>query len=272
MKVSTLLDHAHRLLARSRIATATALKVRNQVRCVIKYHLGETPDRSNNGEAWLIRLAATKGSSFVDVGANVGDWTALWLESDPAPSIGLLFDPSETASAALSARFAGVRTLSVLALGVSDEPGQQTFFEEPAAGERSSFVKGTSDLVRPQQRQVTTIDAELSARQVASLDFLKIDVEGYDLHVLRGARGYIAKRAIGFVQFEYNVDWAIAGSTLAAAYELLSGYGYEVFLLRSDGLWRFDYPRYGEFFSYSNFVAVSPDRLDQVRSHVRGMI
>jgi FkbM family methyltransferase len=272
MSVYALLDRLQRRLGRSRIATRAAVKIRNQARCIIKYHLGETPDRSKNGEAWLIQLAATTGSTFVDVGANVGDWTALWLQVDPTPALGLLFDPSEVAAAALSTRFGAFSSLSILPFGVSDRRGEATFFEEPEAGERSSFVKGTSNQGRPKQRLLTTIDAELSARDVTSLNFLKIDVEGYDLHVLRGAREYLARRAIGFVQFEYNVEWALAGSTLAAALDLLSSYGYEVFLLRSDGLWRFDYPQYGEFFNYSNFVAVAPEESKRIQGYVRGVI
>lgn len=93
---------------------------------------------------------------------------------------------------------------------------------------------------------------------------LKIDAEGYDLHVLLGARGLLESRRIGVVQFEYNAPWARAGSTLSFAFQLLRGAGYRVFLLKAGGLYRFEPDRVGEYFHYSNFVAL---RLD-VEAHI----
>ena len=61
---------------------------------------------------------------------------------------------------------------------------------------------------------MTTIEAELARRGWKGSDYLKIDVEGYDLHALRGAGAMLTERKFGIVQFEYNVPWAEAGSTL----------------------------------------------------------
>ena len=44
---------------------------------------------------------------------------------------------------------------------------------------------------------------------IAGIDFMKIDTEGHELHVLEGARGLLSKQAIGAIQFEYggcNID------------------------------------------------------------------
>jgi hypothetical protein len=105
---------------------------------------------------------------------------------------------------------------------------------------------------------VTTLDEELAARGIAEVDLLKIDAEGYDLHVLRGAERCLAARAVAVVQFEYNRPWLFARSTLGEALRLLEDHGYEVHLLRRDGLHAFDYDREREFFGYANFVALSP--------------
>lgn len=59
------------------------------------------------------------------------------------------------------------------------------------------------------------------------------------------------------MKLEYNSPWAHAGSTLADALRLLSECGYEVFLLKADGLFRIRYELYGEYYAYSSYVAVS---------------
>ena len=61
-----------------------------------------------------------------------------------------------------------------------------------------------------------------------------------------------------FVQFEYSHDWIPASSTLKAAMSYLESFGYEVCLLKSDGLYTLNYGWYGEYFQYSNFLAISP--------------
>ncbi len=95
---------------------------------------------------------------------------------------------------------------------------------------------------------------------------MKIDVEGYDLHALRGAGAKLAEGKFGIVQFEYNVPWAEAGSTLAAALSLFGQAGYQVFLLRAGGLSEVNYPRYREYFGYSNYIAFAPEWLERVKS------
>jgi hypothetical protein len=66
--------------------------------------------------------------------------------------------------------------------------------------------------------------------------------------------------------------WALAGGTLGEAVSLFGRSGYRVFALKSAGLFAFDYARYGDFFRYSNFVAVSPCLLPSVSGLVRGSI
>jgi hypothetical protein len=49
---------------------------------------------------------------------------------------------------------------------------------------------------------------------------------------------------------------ARAGATLSAALALFERYGYDSFLLKQDGLYRFDYDTFGEFLTYANFVSI----------------
>lgn len=273
MNVLSILNYVHRFLGRSRLAVRFAILLRNQARCVIKYHLNEDTNQLINGEALLIQAVSSSTFTFIDVGANVGDWTALLLKSAPENIQGLLFDPSDYAIKNLRQRYNQLPNIKVIQAAVSDTPGKMDFFEEAAAGETSSLLMEFSNKNATKKlTNVTTLAIEVEKFQWENIDLLKIDAEGYDLHVLRGAVELLAKHKVGIIQFEYNAPWALAGSSLTAAYNLLESYGYKMFLLKSSGLFEFRYLVYGEFFSYSNFVAVSPYKCSSIQSLIRGCI
>jgi FkbM family methyltransferase len=267
---ASLFDHVHRTLGRARWSSSLAVKVRNQARAIVKYHLSDGHDPSRNGEAWLIKEAAQPGSVFVDAGANVGAWTSLWLERDPFPRAGLLLDPASVAVATLARRFGHLPQLKILSSGVADASGELTFFERANAAETAGFtpLEGGVPVARP----VTTIDEECDREDLENIDFLKIDVEGYDFHAIRGAARRLSSQAVSVLQFEYGEAWAEAGSTLRAAISYLKRHGYLTLLLKRDGLWHLDYERYGEYFAYSNYVSLSPGAQERLGLLIRGVI
>ncbi|HTV73579.1 MAG TPA: FkbM family methyltransferase [Candidatus Acidoferrales bacterium] len=151
--------------------------------------------------------------------------------------------------------------------------------------QRSRFSKKTAPVkaahfyrtffVSPDQSNVSnvhTLDAALTALGWDEVDLLKIDAEGYDLQVMRGAESLIKSRRIGVIQFEYNRAWQLVGDTLRGAYLLLEEAGYKIFVLKRDGLFTLDYKLYEEYFEYTNFVAVAPGRMSQFKERVRGLI
>jgi FkbM family methyltransferase len=277
----TVLDMGQRLVARSSLGVRIAVAIRNQCRCVIRYHLAESPNAKETGERWLLQKSASlptpDGAAVkhvVDVGANVGEWLELVAATHgDHPFAALAFEPSQSALTLLQARFGADPGVHILNVALGDEPGVQSFFEEVAAGKGSSFVPGFLRAAGSSRAvQVTTLDEAVSARGWEHVDMLKIDAEGYDLRVLRGAKHLLALRRIGVVQFEYNRSWQLAGDTLHAAYTFLEASGYRVYVLKRDGLFELNYRLYEEYFEYTNFVALSPASLPHFNEHLRGTI
>jgi hypothetical protein len=164
-------------------------------------------------------------------------------------------------------------TVEIVEAAVGNCHGSMPFYEEPGAGVRSSLIASEGgDRVRKRSVTVTTIDTELAKRGWEGVDFLKVDAEGYDSKVLQGASSLIRERRVRLIQFEYNSTWAAAGDTLAKAIKTLEGNKYSVYLVRPEGLFSFDYGRYGEYYSYSNYLAVSPDSIAHVSSMLKGWI
>ena len=249
-----------RKLARYPVAVRAAAAVRNLAQVVVATSLSDGLDPRHNGEHLLMDVYGPRCRVIVDVGANVGDWSATMLARARPDARALLFEPSTSAQRRLRTRFAGDARVDIIEAAVSDRGGTAVFHEEPAAGETSSLLANEAlPDARAREVNVTTLDDELARLRVTAVDILKVDAEGFDLHVLRGAERLLAARAIALVQFEYNRPWLFARSTLGEALRLLESHGYVVRLLRRDGLHELDYERVRETFGYANLVAFVPE-------------
>ncbi|MBD2093921.1 FkbM family methyltransferase [Trichocoleus sp. FACHB-591] len=267
------LDYLHRVLGHSPFIVRLAILLRNQAQCIVNHHISEGADSLKNGEMWLVQLVAPSSFVFIDVGANLGNWSSYFLKSAPKLKKGILFEPSDYTFSKLKDRFSLNKEIKIVKSAVSDKLGEMPFFEEPQAGETSSLVSGVSNSKSIKKIvPVTTLDIEVERYGLEYIDFLKVDAEGYDLHVLRGASSLLLAQKIGIIQFEYGRAWALAGSTLASASSMLENFGYEVFLLKKDGFYQIDYKVYGEYFAYSNFIAISPHRVSSLQPYFKGKI
>jgi FkbM family methyltransferase len=254
-------DGGHKLLARSRLATRLAVTLKNQCEMIIGARLGASHLLADSGEQWLSRQVAPHAAYFVDVGANVGEWTLMFAAQMARLPAGLVFEPHPGTVVRLRAALqaAGLDACEVIEAAAADKAGSAPFYAEANCGETSSLhaiaPHGTASIVSV---KLCRLDDELSRRQIAEIDVLKIDAEGHDFFVMLGSESYIATRRIKLIQFEYNAAWIEAGATLTRAIAYLELHGYVVRLLRPEGLCEFDVGRCGEYFKYSNFVAFVP--------------
>lgn len=261
----SILGKLQRSLSKSALARKLALSVRNQAECILAYYLGESADQRVNGEELVARHFAPHCETFVDVGANAGAWTSMWLRFAPAACRGILFEPLPDMQKELLRLFEG-SSITVLNAAAGDEEGTMPLAVDKTFSETSSLVAAVTDhqsVFCP--TQVCRLDKVLLEHGMKQVDFLKVDAEGFDSRVLKGARDLISNGAIKTIQFEYNSMWAAAGSTLTETTAWLEQHGYKVFLLRSTGLHKLDWAVFGEFYRYSNFLAVSEEAMPSAR-------
>jgi FkbM family methyltransferase len=262
-------DWAARTVARSTLLSKLAVKVRNQSDRVIAYHLGQSAHWDANGEFALLECLLPEVKAFVDVGANVGEWSQFMMDHGAVQ--GFLFEPSAQCAQALRTRFAEMKCV-VKEAAMSDSVGTAQFAEECGCGETSSLIKSPTQEergnVHTRTVRVTTLDAEFPAP--AMIDFLKIDTEGFDFKVLKGASSLLERTR--FVQFEYNASWVYAGSSLYEAIQFLPSLGFSMYLVRSTGLHPFRYEFWGDYFGYSNFFLCREADLDVVRPLLRAPV
>jgi FkbM family methyltransferase len=242
------------VIARSQIGVWCVVKVNNQCKAILgRAHGSTVTDMAVNGEAAIFDHISKSTRLVVDVGANRGEWAQMALKNMAVESC-LLFEPSISALNALQQRFAAEPRAIIVGAAAGDCDGHLPFYEEPGAGETSTLVAGESLGGEERTVQVTTLQTQIDRLGWPTIDYLKIDAEGYDFHVLKGARQLLEHKRVALGQFEYGKAWASSGSTLAYAVKWLEDVGYQCFLLKNRRLY---IPRpdvYGEYFGYSNYV------------------
>jgi FkbM family methyltransferase len=215
---------------------------------------------ARNGEYWLldaiVRRAAGSSLTLLDVGANVGDWTAHalgCLARRARPGSVHAFEPAPAAHARLARRFADEPRVIAHPMALSDRRGTAPLY---LVGE----LAGTNSLVdqgigSPLPVAVTRVDDYLMEHAIERVTFLKSDTEGLDLAVLRGGLGALDAGRIDAWQFEYNARWVYARAFLRDVFELIAARPYVLGKLFGDGVELFDawHPELERYFE-TNFV------------------
>lgn len=225
-------------------------------------------DPAVNGEHALQRwvLAGTpSGEPFtaLDVGANLGTWSRALLSSAGSRPVRLhAFEPADEAHRRLLASLPD--TARVNRLAVSDACRRASLhLVGPTAGTNSLHAADSGLTVQP--IQTVTIDRYLSEHAIERVDLLKVDTEGHDFAVLRGAGAAFAAGAIGVVQFEYNHRWVYARRYLKDVFDLLGPLGYRIGKLTPAGVERYpDWDPELETFIEGNYVACSAAQAERL--------
>jgi len=232
----------------------------------------------NNGESslqrWILKLSPTGRQIHVlDVGANVGRWSgAMLTAAQQAGRLGDLhlhaFEPSSYTFAILSEALDG-HPVSLHCAALSDRCGSAALYVlAPGAGANSLHAPaGPSTGGQIENVATTTIDSYIDRSGLEHVTLVKIDAEGHDLAVLRGAQALFTQKRISVVQFEYNHRWVYARAFLRDAFELLEPLGYRLGKLTPQGV-EF-YPGWDaelEKFVEGNYVACVPEVAEQLPS------
>lgn len=150
-------------------------------------------------------LPGYRASTVFDVGANIGQSAQKFRKWFPQAQI-YCFEPVTTSFAALQHRLKGRQNVHCfqLALGATNGTGQ---IRLDGMAEMFSLVP---DAVEPAQTPaaaletvaLTSLDAFCTNHAIQQINYLKIDTEGYDLEVLKGAEQMLQAQQIDLVQVE----------------------------------------------------------------------
>lgn len=186
----------------------------------------------------VLDAALGPGDVFADVGANLGLYTLWGARRVGSTGCVVAFEPVPETRAALERNVAlnGFRQVEVVPAGVGAAADRITLYRHPgASGVTSRYASAQGRAI---EVPVTTLDATF-ARRPRLPRLVKIDVEGMELEVLRGATAILAAEDAPIVVLEASVDTiAAAGTSYADLTGWLAGLGYGVWALRRTGLVR----------------------------------
>ena len=171
------------------------------------------------------------GMTVVDVGANAGYYTLLSARSVGSTGRVLAFEPGPSLCARLRKTIAtnNISHVSLMQMALGSSPGQATLYMSAKSYHCNTpslldaWADGESTSV-----EIRTLDNCLDDGDVQIVDLLKIDVEGYEVQVLRGASEALRAGRIRAVLCEVNPWWLEkAGSTPKELFNLLESFGFK---------------------------------------------
>lgn len=186
-----------------------------------------------------LSLIIPPGTVAFDVGANHGDYSLAVLEILRPQKI-YAFEPSSAAFEILRSKV-DENVVKPIRIGVGSEPGKATLHNSTPGASIGSMLDLRSpfapfDPTFDETVEVTTVDIFCQQHGIECIGLLKIDVEGMEFEVLKGAISMIDRGAITSIQFEFGVGNVEARVFLRDFFDLLGG-KYDLFRIVSDGLW-----------------------------------
>lgn len=176
----------------------------------------------------------TKGLDIIfDVGGNVGQTVDRFKEYYPQATI-YTFEPVAETFQVLKknmAKYKGVHCENV-ALGQEQGQIEMILNDAPLSGKNSLNKKpaGSRPDAPRQMIQMNTLDHFAKTRNIEHIDMLKIDTEGWELNVIKGADQFIKQRAIDFLFCEVGFNRSNHQNTyFSDLNEYLIQYGYHLY-------------------------------------------
>jgi FkbM family methyltransferase len=176
---------------------------------------GRPGARADKSVLRRVKRAGEKPLVIFDVGANRGDYVQLALvQFANQPLMIHAFEPSAAAFAELSRRWAARNEVVLSNTALGSEAGERTLYCDVAGSELGSLYQRLIEhhdlhLTSRELVRVETLDAYCAAHGIERIHLLKLDVEGHELEVLRGAGRMLEQKRIAMVSFEFggaNVD------------------------------------------------------------------
>ena len=177
---------------------------------------------------------------LLDVGGNIGQWCETFLGFFPKTTV-MGFEPVPEVFQQYKNRFLrnpGVRAFQV---ALSDRAGEASIHVGEALG-LSSLTEYSPALkplgVRFSRTEMVVLDTldryDLRSAQ-AGKTFLKIDVQGHELHVLQGAKNSLARVDIVFVECSFAQEYREEPPSFAHITKLLVDFDFYPIVFGSHG-------------------------------------
>ena len=178
------------------------------------------------------------GDVIIEIGGHIGYFSMLYSQLVGPRGHVFVFEPGENNLPYLRRNLAGKANTRIIEKAVSDQNGVIKFWLEDLSGQNNSMVEnyhlldgnialaGLGNQVHKKEVTVQSITLDSFIEEMASdklsPNFVKIDVEGAELMVLKGAQNLLTRRAIPLM-VEVTCD-------AEPIFNMMREHGYSLFL------------------------------------------
>ena len=218
-----------------------------------------------SGESHFIRkvlpsIIKNDAPVFFDIGANVGNYSASLSGRFPNAIIHA-FEPHPKNFARLQDHTVS-SNLKIHNCALGQSQGELTLYDI-IDSDKSTFATLHKAVISEIHKKdvetftvtVETLDNVSESENISYIDFMKIDTEGNELDVLRGAANLLKNNNIGCIHFEFNEMNIISRAFFRDFRNILDSY--DLYRLLPGGLLPLDdSPVLTELFAYQNIIAI----------------
>lgn len=224
---------------------------------------GRASRYSDNGELRTLKKISdwlpNEPLTLFDVGAHVGEYSSSILKIFIGRQKQLYsFEPSKESFQELSSRFAEQAEVKLINAGLSDRSSEIQLYSNEAGSTLTSVYQRTNGAYQFQsvgKGTMFSLDEFCAANEITHIHFLKLDVEGHELQVLKGSERMLKRDAIEIIQFEFG-GCDIDSRTYFRDFFILLEPKFRLYRVLKNGLEPIDqYNERLEIFQSSNFVA-----------------
>ena len=202
-----------------------------------------------NGELWLWETIRHKVNVLFDVGAR----TEITYPVRP-DTVQHCFEPNPSFFQILANSTRMFPNIITNNIGLGEADSSVTYYEHSQSIAFRQAYRYSCSPSCPCRKTIylTTLDKYCSTHHIPHIGFLKIDTEGHELAVLKGASNMMAN--IDFIQFEYGGTYPDASITLQDVYTYLNQHNFRyIYLLHPTYL--IHQPLPNNNLMYSNYIA-----------------
>ncbi len=207
-----------------------------------------------------------KGATVLDIGAHHGFYTILAAKSVGPLGRVIAFEPSprerERLSRHLKLNWCSRVKVEPLALTCQDGEATLNLVDGRDTGCNSLRFPAISEPTKAVIVKTMALDHYLAEKNISHVDFIKMDVEGAELEVLKGARALLTRtpRPILMVEIQ-DIRTAPWGYPASFIYDFLAERGFQWFSIGTIGSLK---PSEKADYYEANLVAVPEERLSEL--------
>lgn len=245
-------------------------KLLQKIHLLVLYlqNYGLSGECDTSGELNVIKrigkqLSSKNNPVVFDVGANVGKYISYLDKFIHTQYTAYCFEPSKSTFKELTENTIQIKNIHLINLGLGDKVENLTLYSNTVSNTQSSIIKRDMshwekdyNLVNEENVNLTTLDLFCKENGIDFIDFMKVDVEGYEMNLFKGATEFLNSKKIGAIQFELGVA-SVDGKYFFKDIFYLLNDNYKIYRITSKHLFEIKkYSEQYEVFLTTNYLAI----------------